>query len=77
MGSALDFTLHLSRLFQSALKGACHSNTRIRLMLYFPNAYLIIARASVALFLKFAQPFLVFLCRIDCEIASGQIHDPK
>jgi hypothetical protein len=42
-----------------------------------PNAYLIIAKVSVAPFPRFAQNLMLFLCRIHREIASGQIHDSK
>jgi hypothetical protein len=44
---ALDFALHLSRLFRSALNRAFHSNTRVRLMLSSPNAYAIIVRVPI------------------------------
>jgi hypothetical protein len=47
---ALDFALHLLRLFRSAMNRACHSNTHVQLMLFSLNACLIIARVSVALF---------------------------
>jgi hypothetical protein len=63
-GHALDFALHLSRLFQSRC-------------LFSPNACLIIARVSVSLILTFLQNFMLFLCRINLEIASGQTHDSK
>jgi hypothetical protein len=33
---ALDFALHISRLFQSALNRACHSNSRVWIMLSSP-----------------------------------------
>jgi hypothetical protein len=47
---ALDFALHLSRLFRFILNRECHLNTSVWLMLSSPNACLIIARVSVALF---------------------------
>jgi hypothetical protein len=47
------------------------------LMLSSLNAYLIIARVSVALFPRFAQNFMLFLCRIHHEISSRQVHDSK
>jgi hypothetical protein len=48
---ALGFALHLSRNFQSRLVWTFH----VRLMLSSPNACLIIARDSVAIFPRFAQ----------------------
>jgi hypothetical protein len=39
--------------------------------------FLIIARVSSTLFLRFAQNLLPFLCRIHCEFTSGQKHDSK
>jgi hypothetical protein len=41
-------------------------------MLYSPNACLIIDTVSVAHFPRFAQNLMLFLCRIHCEVASGQ-----
>jgi hypothetical protein len=41
------------------------------------NACLIIANVSVALFPRFAQNLVLFLCRTHREIASGQINDSK
>jgi hypothetical protein len=40
-----------------------------------PNACLIIAMFSVALFPRFAQNLVLLFRRIHREIASGQIHD--
>jgi hypothetical protein len=51
--------------------------SRIRLMLSPPDACLITARVSIALFPSFTQNSIPFLCRIHREIASGQIHDSK
>jgi hypothetical protein len=48
---ALDFALHLPRHFRS--RWVC--TFRVRLLLSSPNACLIIARVSVALFPRFAQ----------------------
>jgi hypothetical protein len=70
---ALDFALHMSHLFRSALNRACHSGTRVQLMLSFPNACLIFARVSVAIFPRFAQNLMLFFCRIHHEIASSHI----
>jgi hypothetical protein len=53
---ALGFALHLSRLNRT-----CHSIIRVRLMLSFPIARLIIAKVSVALFLRFGQNLMLFL----------------
>jgi hypothetical protein len=75
--NALDFALHLFRLFLSALNRACHSNSRVRFMLSSPNACLITVKVSVALFPRFAQNLMLFLCRIHREIVSGQIHESK
>jgi hypothetical protein len=36
-----------------------------------------IASASVALFPRFSQNLMLFLCQINREIASGQMHDPQ
>jgi hypothetical protein len=52
---APDFVLHLSRIFRCALNRACHSNTGVQLMLSARNAFLIIARVSVAFFPRFAH----------------------
>jgi hypothetical protein len=60
-----------------ALNRACHSNTHVRLTLSSPNACVIIAKVSVALFPRFAQNLMPFLCRIHREIASSQMHDSK
>jgi hypothetical protein len=49
----------------------------VQLMLSSPNAYLTNARVSVTLFPSFPQNLMLFLCRIPCEIASGQIRDSK
>jgi hypothetical protein len=68
---ALDFALHLYRLFRSALNRSCHSNSRVRLMLSSPNSCLIIARVSIALFPRFDACSLL-LCRIHRKISSGQ-----
>jgi hypothetical protein len=46
-------------------------------MLPFPDACLITARVSVALFPKFAHNLMHTRCRIHREIASGQIHGSK
>jgi hypothetical protein len=47
-----------------ALNQACHSNTRVWLMLSSPNACLIIARVSVTLFLRFAQNLMHTRCSL-------------
>jgi hypothetical protein len=52
---ALDFALDLPHLFWPALIRACHSNTCVQLVHSCANTCLIIARASVALFPRFAQ----------------------
>jgi hypothetical protein len=49
----LDLALHPSRLFRFALNRACHSNNGARLMHSSPNACLMIARVSIALFPRF------------------------
>jgi hypothetical protein len=50
---------------------------RVQLMLSFLNAWLIIAGASGALILRFAQNVMLFFCQIHWKIASDQIHDSK
>jgi hypothetical protein len=70
---ALDYALHLPRLYRSRRVWTF----RIRLMFSSPNACLITARASVAPFPRFTQNLMLFLCRIRRKIASGQIHDYK
>jgi hypothetical protein len=74
---ALDFALLLSRLFRSALNPAYHSNTVARLMLSFPNACLVIARVSAALFPRLEQNLMLLLCHGSRETALGQILDSK
>jgi hypothetical protein len=44
---------------------------------FLPEKLSIIARVSVALFARFAQNLMLLLCRMHCEIASGQIQDSK
>jgi hypothetical protein len=68
------FTLHSSCLTFLGLGefGLFHSDTRIRFVLIFPNACVIIARVSIAILPIFAH-LMLFLCRICREIASGQI----
>jgi hypothetical protein len=61
----------LSRLYRSRWVWT----SSVRLMLPSPNACLIIAKVSVALFSNFVQNLMLFLCRIRQEIASGRIHD--
>jgi hypothetical protein len=73
----LDFALHPSRLSQSAMNPACHSDTLMRLTLSSPTACLIIARVSVSLFPKFAQSSVLLHCQILREIALGQINCRK
>jgi hypothetical protein len=51
---ALDFALHLSRLFGSRCNWTCHSDTRVRLILSSLNACLNIVRVSVALLPRFS-----------------------
>jgi hypothetical protein len=66
-------------LFRSALNRVYHSNTRVWLMLSWPNACLIIVR-SIALFPRFARKsdtHSPLLCLVSREIAWGQIHDSK
>jgi hypothetical protein len=46
-------------------------------MLSSLNACLIIARVSVTIFPTSAQNLMLFLCRIHCKIASGQIRYSK
>jgi hypothetical protein len=69
----LDFILHPPHLFHSrlSLEFPCMAHASS------PNACLIIARVSVALFLRFAHCLMLFLCQIHREIASGRIHDSK
>jgi hypothetical protein len=62
---AVDFALHSSSFFGLGEFGLC-------LILSFPNACL-----TLALFRRFAQNLMQFLCRVYCEIESGQIHDFK
>jgi ABC-type dipeptide/oligopeptide/nickel transport system permease subunit len=47
------------------------------LMLSSLNAFLINSRVSVALFPRFAQNLMLFLCQIHHEITSGQIHSAE
>jgi hypothetical protein len=70
---ALEFAIHMSHLFSVSV------STDFRFMghAFFPNALIIIVRVSVAIFPRFAQNFILFLCRIHREIASDQIHDYK
>jgi hypothetical protein len=49
----------LTLLLRPTLNRACRSSTHVRLRLSPPNAYLIIARVSVALFLRFEQNLIV------------------
>jgi hypothetical protein len=62
---ALDFALHLSGLFRSALNRVCHS------FIYGS------CHCKVTLFPRFAQNKMLFLCRIHHQITSGQIHNSK
>jgi hypothetical protein len=64
---ALDFASHLYRLFRSRWVWTF----RVRLMLSFPNACLIIVRVS--LFPRYPQNIMLLLCWIHRKIASGQI----
>jgi hypothetical protein len=70
---ALDFALQLSRLFRPLWV----FTFRVRLMCFSPNACLIIASISVALFPGLAQNLMLFLCQVHREIASSQMHDSK
>jgi hypothetical protein len=70
---ALDFAFHLSHIFRSRRVWTFS----VQHMLSSLNACLIIARVSVALFPRFSQNLMLFLCRIHRKIASGQIHDSK
>jgi hypothetical protein len=63
---ALDFALHLSRLFLSQWVWAFS----IQLMLSSPNACLIIARVSVSLFPRFAQ--ICFCSFVESIVKSHQ-----
>jgi hypothetical protein len=63
--------------FGHSVFGLFHSNTFERPMLSSPNAYLIIARASVTLFPRLALNLMHSHCRCHCKISSGQIHDSK
>jgi hypothetical protein len=67
---ALECALRLSR---SQLVWAFH----VRLILSSPKACLIIVRVSVALFPRFAQHLMLFLCRSHREIATGQMYNSK
>jgi hypothetical protein len=59
-----------------AFFGLCEfRHFRWELILFPPNACLIIVRVSIALFPRFAQNLMLFLCRIHNENTSGQIHD--
>jgi hypothetical protein len=69
---ALDFVLQLSRLLFFGLGE--FGRSCVRLMLSFPNAWLITARVLVALFPRFSQNFKLFICWIHSEIKS---HDSK
>jgi hypothetical protein len=51
-----------------------HSHTRLRLRLSSPNAYVIIARVSIALFVRFTENLMPARCQIYREIPSYQIH---
>jgi hypothetical protein len=74
---ALEFALHLSRLFQSALNRAWHSNTRVQLMISTSKTCLIIAGVFVTFVPRFAQTVTHTCCRIHREMASGQMHGSK
>jgi hypothetical protein len=74
---ALEFVLHLSLLFQSALSRAWHSVTRVRIMISSSNDCLIIAGVSVAFVPRFVQNVMHTRCRIHREMSSGQIHNSK
>jgi hypothetical protein len=69
---ALDFALHLSRLFRPQWVWTF----RVRLFSSL-NTCLINVKVLFALFPKFSQNLKTFLCRIHREIASGQLHDSK
>jgi hypothetical protein len=74
-----NMSMLLTFLFTSLTfsRSRCVLIFRVRLMLSSPNACLIVARISIALFLRFAQNLMLFLCRIHREIASSQIHNSK
>jgi hypothetical protein len=74
---ALDFALHLSRLFWSQWFRLFHSNIHVWLMLSTPSDCLIIPRVTVALFPRFAQHLMHTCCWIHQKITSGQIQDSK
>jgi hypothetical protein len=67
------FALHLllSRLFGVPETKHAIQNARVGLMLSSPNACLIFARVSVALFPRFARNLILFRCRINRDIGSG------
>jgi hypothetical protein len=60
---ALDFALHLSRLFQSRWVWAL----RVQLVLSSLNACLLIAKVFTALFSRSAQNLMLFLCQVHSE----------
>jgi hypothetical protein len=66
---ALDFALTQSRLFGSRWVWTFG----VRLMLFSPSAYLIIARVSVTVFPRFVQLLMLFLCRIHCIRPDARI----
>jgi hypothetical protein len=66
---ALGFAFHLFRPFSLSVNLTFY----VRLMLSSPNACLIIARISVALFPKFERSLMLFLCVIRCETASDHV----
>ena len=65
---------------QLVLNGVCHWNTRSRLKLWFPEAFWIIVRFSIALFPRLAQNLMYtrwsFLWST-VKITTGHIHDSK
>jgi hypothetical protein len=70
---ALDFALHLSYIFRSAMNRACHSNSLVRFMLSSPNAGLINARASITLLPRVTQNLRLFLCRIYWNLSEVKL----
>jgi hypothetical protein len=69
---ALGFAFHLFRPFSVSV----NLTFCVRLMLSSPNACLIIARVSVALFPRFAQNLMLFHCD-SSQTALDQVHDSK
>jgi hypothetical protein len=72
MSVLLALLFYLSHLSRARCVCTCHSNTRIRHTVSFPNAWIVIA-----LFPRFSETVMLFRFRIHREIALCPIHDFK